>query len=138
VDCKNPSVIINQAASAACCLGLKFMIKVVCVAVSTAILSLSVSAAPSLTQKMLKPVIAYQCQQELQQSKVWKAASWLMSAEQKQSNQDSICGCVSEHAMNDMGAKDVALALVNEAEKDKLVRKAVLNSLKGCVAQAVS
>jgi uncharacterized protein (DUF305 family) len=114
------------------------MIKVVCVAVSTAILSLSVSAAPSLTQKMLKPVIAYQCQQELQQSKVWKAASWLMSAEQKQSNQDSICGCVSEHAMNDMGAKDVALALVNEAEKDKLVRKAVLNSLKGCVAQAVS
>jgi hypothetical protein len=114
------------------------MIKILCVAMSVILLSFSASAAPSLTQKMLKPVIAYQCQQELQQSKIWKAASWLMSVEQKQSHQDSICGCVSEHAMNDMSAKDVALALVNEAEKDKLVRKAVVNSLKGCMAQAVN
>ena len=94
-------------------------------------------AAPSLTQKMLKPVIAYQCQQELKQSKVWKAASWLMSETSKQSYQDNICGCVSENAMNDMGAKDVALALVNEDEKDKLVRKAVVNSLKGCISQVI-
>lgn len=114
------------------------MIKVLSVAMTTFLLSVSAVAAPSLTQKVLKPVIAYQCQQELKESKVWKAASWLMTAEQKQSNRDSICGCVSEHAMNEMGAKDVALALVNEAEKDKLVRKAVVNSLKGCMAQAVS
>jgi hypothetical protein len=114
------------------------MIRTLCVASSILLLSLSVEAAPSLTQKVLKPVIAYQCQQELKQSKVWRAASWLMTAEQKQSNQASICACVSDNAMNEMGAKDIALALVNEAEKDKLVRKAVINSLKGCMAQAVS
>ena len=114
------------------------MIKVLLMASGLCVWSMSTLAAPSLTQKVLKPVIAYQCQQELKDSKVWRAASWLMTTEQKKSNQDAICGCVSEHAMNDMGAKEVALALVNEAEKDKLVRKAVLNSLKGCMAQAVS
>ena len=113
------------------------MIKVLYIALTTCMLNVSASAAPSMTQKMLKPVISYQCQQELKASKVWKAASWVMSAEQQKSNQDSICGCVSEHAMDEMGAKDLALAFVNEAEKDKLVRKAVTNSLKGCVAQAI-
>ena len=114
------------------------MIKMLSITVASLLLSMSASAAPSLTQKMLKPVIAYQCQQELQQSKIWRTASWLMTAEQKQSNQASICGCVSDNAMNEMGAKDLALALVNEAEKDKLVRKAVVNSLKGCIAAAVN
>ena len=94
------------------------------------------SASPSLTQKMLKPVIAYQCQQELNDSKLWTAASWLMTDAKKKTTQDSICACVSENALHDLGAKDVALALVNEDEKNRLVRKAVLNSLKGC-AQTV-
>ncbi|WP_164709191.1 hypothetical protein [Acinetobacter sp. B51(2017)] len=114
------------------------MIKVLCMASSVFLINMSVSAAPSLTQKMLKPVIAYQCQQELKDSKIWRAASWLMTTEQKQSNQASICGCVSDNAMNEMGAKELALALVNEAEKDKLVRKAVMNSLKGCISAAVN
>lgn len=114
------------------------MIKVFILALSSLWFSTSGWAAPSLTQKVLKPVIAYQCQQELKESKIWRAASWLMTAEQKQSNQDSICGCVSDNAMNDMGAKEVALALFNEAEKDKLVRKAVMNSLKGCISAAVN
>ena len=102
-----------------------------------AMLLSSHTTAASLTQKMLRPVIAYQCQQELKDSKVWSAASWLMSAQQKQTHQDRICGCVSQHAMNDMDAKDVALAVINEDEKNRLVRQAVMNSLKGCIAEAV-
>lgn len=107
-------------------------------AIGLALLSFQVSAMPTLTQKMLKPVIAYQCQQELADSKVWRAASWLMTKQQKQANQDSICSCVSENAMNEMGAKDVAKALIDEEHKNKLVRKAVLNSLKGCMSQAMN
>ena len=100
--------------------------------------SATASAANSMTQKMLAPVLAYQCQQELKQSSVFKAATWLMSDSSKSQYQDQICGCVSKHAMNDMDSKDVAKALLNEEEKNKLLRKAVFNSLKGCVNQALS
>ncbi len=95
------------------------------------------ASAASLTQKLLKPVIAYQCQSELKESKVWKAASWLMMLEQKQAYQDRICGCVSEHAMNNMNAKDVAQAMLDEEHKNRLVRQAVLNSLKGCISEVI-
>ncbi len=95
------------------------------------------ASAASLTQKLLKPVIAYQCQSELKESKIWKAASWLMTLEQKQAHQDRICGCVSEHAMNNMNAKDVAQAMLDEEHKNRLVRQAVLNSLKGCISEVI-
>lgn len=92
----------------------------------------------SLTQKMLKPVIEYQCTQELKTSKAWKAATIFMSAAQQKDNQKSICQCVSEHAMDDMNAKDLLVAAVDEAEKSKLVKKAVFNSIRGCAQQALN
>ena len=110
------------------------------VAVLTAGLSSAAMAekSQSLSQKMLKPVIEYQCGQELNASKVWKGASMFMSAVQKKDNQTAICQCVSEHAMDDMTAKDLMTAAVSESEKNKLISKAVLNSLRGCAQQALN
>ncbi len=92
----------------------------------------------SLSQKMLKPVIEYQCGQELNASKVWKGAAMFMNAQQKKDNQIAICECVSNHAMDNMSAKDLMTAAMNETEKNKLISKAVLNSLRGCAQQALS
>lgn len=92
----------------------------------------------SLSQKMLKPVIEYQCGQELNASKVWKGAAMFMNAQQKKDNQTAICECVSNHAMDNMSAKDLMTAAMNETEKNKLISKAVLNSLRGCAQQALN
>ena len=92
----------------------------------------------SLSQRMLKPVIEYQCSQELNSSKIWKGAALCMSAKQKKDSQAAICQCVSEHAMDDIGAKDLMTAAVNETEKNKLISKAVLNSMRGCAQQVLN
>lgn len=112
-----------------------FIVAVLTVGFSSAAMA---EKSQSISQKMLKPVIEYQCGQELNASKVWKGASMFMSAAQKKDNQTAICQCVSEHAMDEMTAKDLMIAAVSESEKNKLISKAVLNSLRGCVQQALN
>lgn len=91
----------------------------------------------TLTQKLLQSAISFQCQQELKTSKIWKVASGLISTENKTVYQDNVCGCVSEYALKDMNTKAMAIALVNEQEKNRLIRKAVINSLKGCIKKVL-
>ena len=105
-----------------------------CCFVSTAMAEKS----PSLSQKMLKPVIEYQCEQELNASKAWKGAAMFMNAQQKKANQAAICECVGDHAMDNITAKDLMTAAVNETEKHQLISRAILNSLRGCAQQALN
>ena len=92
----------------------------------------------TLSQKMLTPVIEYQCSQELKSAKAWKAATFFMQAEQQKEIQKSVCQCVSKHALDDVASKDLMLAAVNETEKNKLIKKAVFNSIRGCAQQALN
>lgn len=86
----------------------------------------------SLTQRLFKPIIMLKCDQELSESILWKGASMLMSQQQRNDNQKAICQCVSEHAMDDMSVQDLAKATINEDEKNRLISKAIANSLRGC------
>lgn len=103
------------------------------------LLSLQVMAdqPQNLSQKLLKPIIAIQCASELEDSKLWKGAAFFMSAQQKKDNQKAICECVSEHAMDNMKATDLIKAALSESEKNKLVNQAVMNSIRGCVADVL-
>lgn len=95
-------------------------------------------AQANLTQKMLSPVIEYQCKQELKQSKTWKVATFLMSDASKEKMQSNVCQCVGKHAVDDVKATDVLKASISEDAKNQLVRQAVLNSVKGCVSEVIS
>ncbi len=103
------------------------------------LLSLQVMAdqPQNLSQKLLKPIIAIQCTSELEGSKLWKGAAFFMSAQQKKDNQKAICECVGEHAMDNMKATDLVKAALSESEKNKLVNQAVMNSIRGCVADVL-
>ncbi|ATO20080.1 hypothetical protein BS636_10635 [Acinetobacter sp. LoGeW2-3] len=89
----------------------------------------------SLTQKALKPVIAYQCGQELKDSKVWKVSTFLMQDANKAKLEHNVCNCVGEKALKDIPATTLLKATVNEEAKNQLARQAVANSLKGCVQE---
>lgn len=97
----------------------------------------SAHANVSITQKLLMPVVELKCKSELNDSKTWKVATFLMSSTKQEKLQKNICGCVSKHAMDDMTAKDVIKATISDEAKDKLVSEAVKNSLKGCATQFV-
>ncbi|MDK1683765.1 hypothetical protein ACBQ24_03040 [Acinetobacter terrestris] len=91
----------------------------------------------TLTQKMLKPVVEQGCKSELNDSKIWKSAALFMSSERQSSVQKQICGCVSDHALNDVSVKELAMASVSEEAKNSLIKQAILNSIKGCAQEAL-
>ena len=96
------------------------------------------SQNPVNAQKVLKPLVNYQCHQELQDSKLWKATTLLVGESKRQTWENQACECVSENALKDIPAQQLAHALVNEDAKNKLIRQAVLNSVKGCVLNVKS
>jgi len=109
--------------------------KVLLVAVAMQ-LTACASTDQSMTQKVMKPLIKSQCASELNDSKLWKMTSLVLDASEKQRLQGEICECVGENALNDVPAKDVAHAMVDEDAKKVLVKQAVVNSLKACVLEA--
>ena len=91
----------------------------------------------STVQRILKPVIELQCGNELKASKLWQASALFLSTEQQNHVQEKICGCVSENALNHVPTQDLLMATVNENAKNTLVQQALINSLKGCVQEAL-
>lgn len=98
-----------------------------------AVFAFAMSQSDALTQKMFKPVVEQACKNELNQSKLWQSTALLMNAERQMTVQKQICGCIGENALNDVSAKDLVVASVNEAAKDRLIQHAILNSAKGCI-----
>ncbi len=93
-------------------------------------------AQQSAMQKMLKPLIAHQCTIELKASNLWKASTFLMTAENKKQFEDEVCGCVSDNALNEVSAAELAHAVLNDGAKNQLIRKAAVNSVKGCIVKS--
>lgn len=91
----------------------------------------------TLTQKVLKPVIEQGCKTELNDSKVWQSTALFMSSKQQNTVQKQICGCVGEHALHDISAKELAMASMSESAKNSLIKQAVINSVKGCAQDAL-
>ena len=119
---------------------MKTMIKLICLllVILAGIIIYLFNANPSaLTKKILQPVVEYQCGKELEESKVWKTAVLFMNEEQQKKNLNTICACVGDHATNDVTVKEVFTAYFDEKEKDKLVSKAVVNSIRGCAEEAL-
>lgn len=92
----------------------------------------------TISQKMLRPVIAHECQSELVKSKVWKASSLFLSSDRQNQIKEQACTCVSEHALDDVSTGTMLKATVSKATKEELVRQAVLNSLSGCLQDTLT
>ena len=90
-----------------------------------------------LTQKLLKPVVVYQCGVELEATRLWKVSTALLSEEKRNQLQTKICGCVGENALKDIPATTLLHAVVDEQVKKQVVQQGVLNTLKGCVVNEV-
>lgn len=90
----------------------------------------------TLTQKLLKPVIQYQCDVELNSSKLWKLSTSLMTTPNKTQLQKEVCECVATNALNDISTQDLLKATLSEEAKNAVAKQAVLNSVKSCILQS--
>ena len=85
-----------------------------------------------ITKSALKPVIEYRCELEIKETKIWKTASlFLMEDDQKQAVAN-VCGCVSEHATDEVMPNEILKALMSEEAKNQLTSKVIANSIRGC------
>lgn len=115
---------------------LKMKSRVVLLALFFNVVSVHANANMTLTQRVLKPVIQYQCEQEVDQSNIWKMATYLMNADHKKQLKQDTCDCVSDHALKDIPAKELAKAVVDDKAKEEVIQKAMMNSLKSCVIRS--
>ena len=91
----------------------------------------------TLTQKMLKPVLRHQCNDELEQSKIWYASTFLLENKLKQSIAKQVCECVSDHALNNIKNADLAKSLISEEAKNRVIQQAIVNSISICVPKLI-
>ena len=86
----------------------------------------------------MKIAINAKCTTELNNTPAWRTATQVMTAEQKQSIQTDICGCVSDKAPQNVTTVDLATAALDPAARATIVTNVVTKTIQSCVAEVVN
>lgn len=78
-----------------------------------------------------------ECITEINNVAAWKTATKYMTAEQRDSIQTNVCGCVSEKAPNSVTAVELAAAALDVNTRATIVNQVVSKTVNACVAEAL-
>lgn len=99
------------------------------------------TSAQTTTQQLgvaaLKVAVNAKCITEINNVSAWKTATKLMTAEQRDSIQTNVCGCVSEKAPNSVTAVELAAAAFDVNARATIVNQVVSKTVNECVAEAL-
>jgi hypothetical protein len=99
------------------------------------------TSAQTTTQQLgmaaLKVAVNAKCVTEINNVAAWKTATKYMTAEQSESIQANVCGCVSEKAPNSVTAVDLAAAAFDVNARATIVNQVVSKTVNACVAEAL-
>ena len=98
---------------------------------ASVVVSTSILAAESTSQKTLESVIESQCLREVNESRVWKNSLIMKTKQEQISIKKVTCQCVNESVMQDASIKAIASSF-NEDTQGDLVSKVVFKSLRTC------
>ncbi|WP_213074726.1 hypothetical protein [Acinetobacter pittii] len=97
--------------------------------------------AQTTTQQLgvaaLKVAVNAKCITEINNVAAWKTATKYMTAEQRDSIQTNVCGCVSEKAPNSVTAVELAAAALDVNTRATIVNQVVSKTVNACVAEAL-
>ncbi|MDX8252286.1 hypothetical protein [Acinetobacter pittii] len=98
-------------------------------------------SAQTTTQQLgvaaLKVAVNAKCITEINNVAAWKTATKYMTAEQRDSIQTNVCGCVSEKAPNSVTAVELAAAALDVNTRATIVNQVVSKTVNACVAEAL-
>ena len=114
----------------------KFLLIILAVVISS-IIAIAYLKPTLITKTALKPVLENRCEAELQAHKLWQTASLFLGEDDQAKSLSRICGCVVEHATNEITPKQLLHALVDDEAKNQLASKAMMNGIQGCVKETV-
>ncbi|MEB3767890.1 hypothetical protein [Acinetobacter sp. MD2] len=95
------------------------------------------TAAQQIGMTAIKVAINAKCTTELSQVPAWKTMSKALSAEQQQTAQSNICGCVSEKGPENVTAVDLATAAIDPAARTTIVSNTITHTLNQCMTAAL-
>lgn len=99
------------------------------------------TSAQTTTQQLgvaaLKVAVNAKCITEINNVAAWKTATKYMTAEQRDSIQTNVCGCVSEKAPNSVTAVELAAAALDVNTRATIVNQVVSKTVNACVAEAL-
>lgn len=120
---------------------LVFVVAPIVLALAGCVAPNSTSSVPSTSQQLgmaaLKVAINAKCINEINTLPAWKTASALMTADQRESIQTNVCGCVSEKAPNSVTAVELATAAIDPNARATIVNQVVSETVNACVAEAI-
>ncbi|EYD51113.1 hypothetical protein J917_2144 [Acinetobacter baumannii 25493_4] len=97
--------------------------------------------AQTTTQQLgvaaLKVAVNAKCITEINNVAAWKTATKYMTAEQRDSIQTNVCGCVSEKAPNSVTVVELAAAALDVNARATIVNQVVSKTVNACVAEAL-
>ena len=94
----------------------------------------AMGTATDIGMNVFKAAIDNQCRAEIEKKSAWRVASAVMTAEQKETVQSKVCGCVSEQAPQQVTIVELGNAAIDSSYRAQLVTKVVAKSLQSCYA----
>lgn len=97
----------------------------------------TIGTATNVGMAVFQTAVDQKCRSEITNHQYYKIASVAMTEQQRINLQDSVCGCVSQNATQNVNIVDLATAASSSTARTQLVTKAVANTLQTCVGQFV-
>ena len=85
----------------------------------------------------LKVAVNAKCITEINNVSAWKTATKYMTADQRDSIQTQVCGCVSEKAPTSVTTVELAAAALDVNARATIVNQVVSKTVNACVAEAL-
>lgn len=85
----------------------------------------------------LKVAVNARCYTDINKVSAWNSATRNLTAEQKQSLQIEVCGCVAEKAPTATNSLEVATAALDPQARATIAAQVVNRTVNACIAQAV-
>lgn len=86
---------------------------------------------------LFQSTVKQKCQSEIVEHRYWRVISTMTNASVQAKISDTVCGCVSEHALQQVSLSEVATAVVDSNARPKIVSKAVKGSIQACATDYI-
>lgn len=86
---------------------------------------------------LFKSAVKQKCQSDIVSHSYWRIVSSMTNASTQAKIADTVCGCVSEHGLEQVSLSEVATAVVDSDARPKIVSNAVKGSIKACATEYI-
>lgn len=96
-----------------------------------------INTAAGIGMNVFKIAVDQKCRVELNNNRLWKTASTILSAEQKAAKESQVCGCVSEQAPQQVTIVELTQAAMDPNYRAQMVTTTVAKTLNACYSQFI-